>query len=1515
MACKEATEYLKRMYNKCESSLADNVKDQINILITEFNFLDIFLRLQELTDDSNLQSTAEEIEFVVEYAAETYYSEYSSTDMVHKMQEVIQMCKSAIRARYSYPKLVNIPVKVSLPKYIENFVDNVQENLGNVMSSSSLASSLSIEPEIWKQILRGLHSLRVFSKALWYRINLPSPDTFFAHAIAVTGHTAMIIFMHLPDHKDDQEWEISQINSFLTDLLLDKILPIQPGVRLMYVKLLKSFVSDSSFNWRHNHQGHMDNMLTVFLRCKLLMLRSSYCDGFKVHLEDENQLATLYEMLYFLGKILPHLSSHGFEIELQEIRRWMVFAAISILSLYDKEEVAVLELNNFDLPGLIRRISSFTYRIIRRSFQSNSPRIDGLGFVDFLLDNMKEFLLSHSAYSLPSVKNHLETVLKELVFLHPFLMYVAAEQCTDEHDRLKHLAALVIGKSYEIEYIVDCCMTKDVPTWCLKPWILDLMEEIESVSAEVKRIKEDTICGAQTGNVNNASYVPTSSLLASTSSTTQEMVGFEDVVQMLRNQLVRRSPAQLDVISIVGFSGQGKTIVAKRLFTDELVVSLFEVRAKCFVSTTYKLRDLLADILSDAVDKPTDFCEVPVEKLADKLREILLSKRYLILIDDVCEPRAWDDLKPCFPDANNGSRIILTTRLDEVANYARCVSSPHCLRLFSDKESWMLLQNKVFLLQNCPPHLRDIGQDLVKYCQGIPAMVVVLASVLDKKTKKEWEQLTDGYQGIALEFVEEVNNMVDRLGKNQLHDSQPESNNASKGHTSSEPAGTPGIVEGMVGFEDVMQTLTDQLVRGTAERDVISIVGMAGQGKTTLANGLFIDELVVSRFDVRAKCTVSQVYERRDLLVAILDDANDNPTDLTKVHEAELAVKLRKLLLQKRYLILIDDVWDARAWDDLNSCFPDDNKGSRIIVTTRLVEVADYARCFSSPYHLRLLTSKESWMLLQNKVFLQQSCPPHLIDVGQEIAEKCGRLPLSIVLVAGVLTSMMKKEQWEQVAENLGPHIHANSKHIIEFSYKNLPHHLKPCFLYFGAFLEDKEIPTLKIMMLWEAEGLVVKQNERCLANTAEDYLEDLISRNMVIPTKRSSLGKVKACRIHDLLLDFCKDKAKEENFLLWIYRDQDAGSVEMLSQMLIQRRISIYSKQHNLVERSPSCSNVHSILLRKVGNDVATSINSQVSFAFHSFKCLRVLDLEFVTIDSFPTKLRHLRYLALRTAERSIPSSIANLRNLETLLVKGLKSELSLPHSLCKIVKLRHLHIKNRASFDLHNLEKFLEYPSQLENLETFSTPSFSSAEDAERVLRKTPNIRKLRCMFSGSWGFSEEQNKYCNQFPKLQNLTKLESLKVFSLRCPEKSPCEFNFPSYLKKLTVSGFMLPWSEISTISTLPKLEVLKLQSDAFCGEEWEIIDEHFSQLKVLKLEYMLFERWNVSEDAFSTLEQLFLHGCPHLEKIPPEFGDICSLKYIEVKWCSESVAESARDVEEIQVEEMQNNDFKLSVSK
>ncbi|XP_047261457.1 putative late blight resistance protein homolog R1B-16 [Capsicum annuum] len=701
--------------------------------------------------------------------------------------------------------------------------------------------------------------------------------------------------------------------------------------------------------------------------------------------------------------------------------------------------------------------------------------------------------------------------------------------------------------------------------------------------------------------------------------------------------------------------------------------------------------------------------------------------------------------------------------------------------------------------------------------------------------------------------------------------------------------------EEMVGFDEVVNKLRRQLIGGLSGLDVISIVGMPGLGKTTLANKLFFDQLVVSHFDVRAQCCVSQVYTRKDLLLTILRGVEKDAVISDNLPENELADKLRKLLLVQRYLILVDDVWEKIAWDDLKPCFCDANNRSRIIVTTRLGDVAYHAQLVSDPHFLRLFTPEESWMLLKNKVFNTRSCPLVLEDVGRKIAQKCGGLPLSVVLVAGILeTTEKEKHSWEQVAINLGSHIQVKSEDIINLSYQDLPFHLKPCFLYFGVFLEDEEIQVSKLTWLWIAEGLVKTHKEKLSEDLAEYYLKNLIGKNLVMVSKISSDGKIKACRIHDLLLDFCKQKAKVENFLQCIKGDN--GNMNPSYQKhSIPRRLCLHFQGDNLSKWSSICSDVQSFHLMR-GKRIGLFSIAHASHTFNSFKFLWVLNLEFTVIDSFPEALTCLRYVAVRVAEDSSLSFSANLVNLETLIVKGLGGRVTLPPTLWKMVKLRHLHIYNHVVFNINNsLQK-------LDDLRTLSSAWFPCTENMNKVFENIPNLQKLRC----------EVPKFDGYDPAFNNLTKLEILK-FSWGRGAVWANKLNFPPSLKKLTLSNCRI--FSLEEIATIPRLVVLKLLHITIRSKVWKVTDEQFLHLKFLKLQDPSFSEWNISDDAFPCLEHLVLRRLQHLQEIPYRFADMPTLKSIEVMACKQSLVESAEDIQKTQVEVMQNSNFKLFIQK
>ncbi|XP_015158818.1 putative late blight resistance protein homolog R1B-23 [Solanum tuberosum] len=724
--------------------------------------------------------------------------------------------------------------------------------------------------------------------------------------------------------------------------------------------------------------------------------------------------------------------------------------------------------------------------------------------------------------------------------------------------------------------------------------------------------------------------------------------------------------------------------------------------------------------------------------------------------------------------------------------------------------------------------------------------------------------------------------------------------------TSSKLARTPRMNEEIVGFEDVIENLIKKLLSGTKGQDVISIHGMPGLGKTTLANRLYSYRSVVSQFDICAQCCVSQVYSYKEFLLSLLCDAIGDASVHRELYANKLADKICKTLLPRRYLILVDDVWDNSAWDDLRGCFPDVNNRSRIILTTRHHEVAKYASVHSDPLHLRMFDEVESWKLLEKKVFGEESCSPLLKKVGLRIAKMCGQLPISIVLVAGILSEMEKEvECWEQVANNLGSHIHNDSRAIVDQSYHVLPCHLKSCFLYFGAFLEDRVIDISRLIRLWISESFIKSSEGRSLEDIAEGYLENLIGRNLVMVTQRAiSDGKVKACRLHDVLLDFCKERAAEENFLLWIKRDRSTKAVYSHKQ----HAHLAFTETDNLLEWSTSGSLVGSVLFKNYDQYFAHRFLSshafEISHILPHFKFLKVMDLEHqVVIDFIPTELPYLRYFSALIDQNSIPSSISNLWNLETLILKntsvGRDNTLLLPSTIWDMVKLRHLHIPN---FSPENEEALLKNSAKLYDLETLSSPYFSRVEDADLMLRKTPNLQKLVCKVQ------------CLEYPHQHHLynfpIRLEILELYRSKAFKNIPFCISAPN-LKYLKLSDFYLDSQYLSeTADHLKYLEVLILYYVEFGDHrEWKVSNGMFPQLKILKLKCVSLMKWIVADDAFPNLEQLVLRGCRLLMEIPSCFMDILSLQYIEVGNCNESVVKSAMNIQETQVEDNQNTNF------
>ncbi|XP_031256129.1 putative disease resistance RPP13-like protein 3 [Pistacia vera] len=589
----------------------------------------------------------------------------------------------------------------------------------------------------------------------------------------------------------------------------------------------------------------------------------------------------------------------------------------------------------------------------------------------------------------------------------------------------------------------------------------------------------------------------------------------------------------------------------------------------------------------------------------------------------------------------------------------------------------------------------------------------------------------------------------------------------------------------VVGFEDDTSTLLAKLLEDDSRRFVISIWGTGGLGKTTLVRKLYHSSQVKSKFQRCAWVSVSRDYNIEDLLRRIIKSFNF--TDMIdKLSEEELKRFLHNSLQGYSYLVVIDDVWETIAWESLRIAFPENNNGSRVIITTRNKFVAEFSDERTYVHKLRFLREDESWELFCEKTSGKANEDEGLWKLGKEMVQKCGGLPLAIVVLGGLL-STKRSQEWRFVRGHIWRDLSSGSteiENLLALSFNDLPYQLKLCFLYLGHYPEDHEIQTWQLIRQWVAEGFI-PQNEEIMEDVAYRYLNELINRSL-IQTDKTRAGRVVTCRVHDLLRDLAMQMAKQLN-LFHIY-DEIKGSTLSSSKSSCRRQV-IYSgagaysqilQRHNPLLRSLIIFNLRQ-------RDILTMCTR--------FKLLRAINLSSVLFELIIPeevgKLIHLKYLVLRYSEvKYVPESILNLVSLQTLdIISG--SCPQMPTEICKLQELRHLS----GNFSGQYL--------RVDNLTNLQTLKYIESETLSRTnLEKLVNLRELGIVY-------HDEEKVFN-FNSIAQLKNLRSLLVHLLDNPFDSLQPLSHCQDLMYLSLCGRIekLP-GKMHTV--LPNLEYLRLE--------------------------------------------------------------------------------------------------------
>ncbi|CAN6344017.1 unnamed protein product [Urochloa humidicola] len=565
----------------------------------------------------------------------------------------------------------------------------------------------------------------------------------------------------------------------------------------------------------------------------------------------------------------------------------------------------------------------------------------------------------------------------------------------------------------------------------------------------------------------------------------------------------------------------------------------------------------------------------------------------------------------------------------------------------------------------------------------------------------------------------------------------------------------------IVGIEEVKNEVITMLTKGDGgqRKNIVSIAGFGGLGKTTLAKA--VHDEIKGQFDCTAFVSVSRSPDAKKLLKDIIYELHTGGPSGADLDEIRQLIDLvRNFLQNRRYLIVIDDIWDKRPWDEvIGHALIENNMRSGIITTTRIIDVAEH---IGGCYRLKSLSDESSEMLFYGRIFgSKQRCPRQFSEVSEKILKKCGGVPLAIVTTSGLLANKSENiKEWYNVCESIGSGLGMNPgmdsmRKILLLSYYDLPSHLKTCLLYLSIFPEDYEIRKNQLIWKWVAEGFVQQAGDQSFHEIGESYFNELLNRSLIEPACIDMEGTPHACRLHDTVLDLVISVSIKEYFITTTLGDG------IKSKHV--RRLSVHSNT-TWTTRVMNMPKLRSLTIFKHADAV-------IGPTLSHYRLLKVLDLQAgCTLKDLASlglgSLSHLRYLGLSTnryddGPYKLPVEIGKLRFLQTLdLSKTAVAEL--PSSV--ITGLRQLVcLRGRIRYGTI-LPNGLKKLTSLQVLESATITSECIAEELGHLTQLRVLEVWVRSLKGRTSGDKQDDFRACNS-ALMESLGKLNKIKCIHI------------------------------------------------------------------------------------------------------------------------------------------------------
>ncbi|CAN6576058.1 unnamed protein product [Malus baccata var. baccata] len=476
---------------------------------------------------------------------------------------------------------------------------------------------------------------------------------------------------------------------------------------------------------------------------------------------------------------------------------------------------------------------------------------------------------------------------------------------------------------------------------------------------------------------------------------------------------------------------------------------------------------------------------------------------------------------------------------------------------------------------------------------------------------------------------------------------------------------------------------TDRLIEQVDDHvSVIPVVGMGGLGKTTLAKLVYNETRVIRNFELMIWQYVSVDFDvarlTKEILGSVLGTNISGELSMNQLQE-----KLRDALKDKKFLLVLDDVWneDTYKWGELRDLLVEGAKlGSKILVTTRNVSVASIMGTVPTNINLQNLSEEDCMSLFVKCAFKEgeERDHPSLFEIGKDIVRKCGGVPLAVKTLGCQLYSKTDEREWAMIRDSAIWELEREGvAHVLpalRLSYTHLPPHLKRCLAYCSLLPRTYEKVDSRILIrIWMANGILESHDHGNLEleDVGELYFKELWERSFFQNVQDFSV----CCMfdMHDLIHDLVRSVAQDECFAV------DFEGTKEISENV--RHLSVWRPTQNVPSSLDKRNRLRSIILRDI--DINESF---LQTCFSRFKYLRMLVLHGTTFEAFPSSivsLKHMRYLELTENARitKLPDAVCKLQSLEILSVGGCDNLEELPRDISKLISLRWLDITTKQT------------------------------------------------------------------------------------------------------------------------------------------------------------------------------------------------------------------------------------------